>query len=132
MKTSVELDHGQIVTLSNEPLHVTISIDQPLIVHILANPSTGYRWMLSKSQRIKDCLEMINDGEFINESNSQSILPINSLAVGQPKMQEWILRSHCDETFDLQWNNLRPWEKEVLPVQTRQLKVTFQKKIPAR
>jgi predicted secreted protein len=116
-------------TLSNpsEPVQLGTGVSTVLLngqsilkVQVPSNPSTGYRWTLSLPPKAVNCLTVLKDGEFTRDPKvvSQAI-PL----LGAPGLQEWIIKPNCPGVFVLQWNNLRPWEKDQLPITTHQIRL---------
>jgi predicted secreted protein len=63
---------------------------------------------------------ILKDGEFLRDPK----LANQAIAlVGAPGLQEWIIKPNCLGIFVMQWNNLRPWEKDQLPITTHQIRL---------
>ena len=125
----VQLAENQASTLSNpsDPVKLGTGVSKvlltgqsALIVQVPSNPSTGYRWTLSLPAKAANCLSILKDGEFLRDPKSANqAIPL----VGAPGLQEWIIKPSCPGVFVLQWNNLRPWEKDQLPITTHQIRI---------
>ena len=125
----VQLAENQASTLSNpsDPVKLGTGVSKvlltgqsALIVQVPSNPSTGYRWTLSLPAKAANCLSILKDGEFLRDLKSANqAIPL----VGAPGLQEWIIKPSCPGVFVLQWNNLRPWEKDQLPITTHQIRI---------
>ena len=114
------------ITLGNGPTHGLVYPGQTIVFRILSDSSRGNQWTLSMSLKAKTCLTVLRDGEF-----EPALTPIPAPAIilkniGTPKIQEWVLQANCPGSFLLQWNNLRPWEMERLPISTHQMRITIQ------
>jgi len=124
-----QLTDNKELTLSNpsEPVKlgtgvskVLLNEQSVLIVQVPSNPSTGYRWTLTMPPKAANCLSILKDGEFLRDPKlANQAIPL----VGAPGLQEWIIKPSCPGVFVLQWNNLRPWEKDQLPITTHQIRL---------
>jgi predicted secreted protein len=129
LSSCAQMADNQESTLSNPvgPIKLGAGISRvlltgqsALIVQVPSNPSTGYRWTLSLPPKAVNCLSILKDGEFLRDPNSANqAIPL----VGAPGLQEWVIKPSCSGVFVLQWNSLRPWEKDQLPITTHQIRL---------
>lgn len=99
--------------------NVIMSTKSKLLVQVPSNPSTGFRWVLNLPPKAVNCLVLLRDGVFVKDPSNN--LPI--LQIGAPGIQEWEIQANCPGVYVLQWNNIRPWEKEQLPITTYQIRL---------
>jgi len=118
-KKSVVYHPTEAVLLGAGIAKVVILQDTKLLVQVPSNPSTGYRWVLTLPPKFANCFKVLNNGSFIKDrSGTQGIIQI-----GAPGLQEWEIQANCAGVYVLQWNNIRPWEKEQLPIKTYQIRL---------
>lgn len=96
----------------------TISVQRYQLIHLYtpSNPSTGYTWTMLVTEPYLGCFKVLKDGvlkDSMDSSNSHTVpMP------GAPKMQEWVIQSKCIGDYTLDFQYIRPWEKNIAPVQT--------------
>lgn len=118
-KKSVVYHPTEAVLLGSGVFTVVIPKDTKLLVQVPSNPSTGYRWDLTLPPRFANCFNILKNGLFLkDQSATQGIIQI-----GAPGLQEWEIQANCAGVYVLQWNNIRPWEKEQLPIKTYQIRL---------
>ncbi len=99
---------------------VVLSATSHLVIQVPSNPSTGFRWFLNLPPKAANCLIVLRDGVFVKDTPSNHSIP----QIGAPGLQEWeILANNCPGIYVLQWHNIRPWEKEQLPITTYQIRL---------
>jgi inhibitor of cysteine peptidase len=91
-----------------------------LVVHLPANPSTGYSWYLAVSAATESealgVLKIPGDGVYE---------PVKSgTTVGSPVTSVWTLKALKPGGVRITFNYIRPWEKNVPPARTVSWPVT--------
>ena len=118
-KKSIVYQPTGVVLLGSGVSTVVLSPKSQLVVQVPSNPSTGFRWVLNLPPKATNCFSLLKDGLFVKDTQTSHPIP----QIGAPGLQEWEIQVNCSGIFVLQWNNLRPWEKEHLPINTYQLRI---------
>ncbi len=88
---------------------VTITLNDRLIIEMISNPSTGYRWDSNQRTRERRCY--ILSELAMENSQSEALVPV---VVGAPTAQQWSLKLDpnfpCTSAQVLSWTYHRPWE----------------------
>jgi len=116
---SIRYQPNRVILLGSEVSTVVLSAKSSFIVQVSSNPSTGYRWVLNIPPKVSNCFVVSKDGEFSKDPGTKQGLVL----MGAPGLQEWEIQANCVGNFVLQWHNLRPWEKEKLPINTYPLRL---------
>lgn len=108
----------KMVGLDKEEKHISVQPEEPFVVMIQSNPTTGYSWTMNQSSdgvahiRVLSCVYQPNNG-------------IDKRMVGVGGMESWILRASPNTgIYTLTFDYVRPWELDQPPATRRQLIVT--------
>ena len=88
---------------------VALGLNESVLIELISNPSTGYRWDANQRTRERRC--------YILSEIIQTVTPTESsvtVLVGAPTTQQWLLRLDpefaCVSEQALSWTYHRPWE----------------------
>ena len=99
-KITLAAGAGQIVTLGP---------DESVLIELISNPSTGYRWDADQLTRERRCFILSELVKTVTQTESSV-----SVVVGAPTTQQWSLRLDpefaCATEQALRWTYHRPWE----------------------
>lgn len=89
---------------NNSLTTVVLASNQSLLISLLANPSTGFRWGIKNRSELSRCLVI----------DEQTFQPSNSGKVGTAGKQVWLLQQKCHElkVQVLKFEYRRPWEAQ--------------------
>jgi len=107
--------NGEIFTLSQENTEqeFEISLDTEIVLSLNANPSTGYNWTISQIDT--SILKQVGEAEYKSKSKK----------IGAPGIQIFHFRSISPGKTSLLLIYHRPWEKEIAPLDTFQVRLTI-------
>lgn len=86
--------------------------DQPLVIRLPANPSTGYSWSYT-----------VKGDDILRVDSVSGVVPMKNGMVGVPGEEVWSFRAQGSGRALLTYAYARSWEKNVPPVQTFTLTV---------
>jgi inhibitor of cysteine peptidase len=107
--------NGEIFTLSQENTgqEFEISLDTEIVLSLKSNPSTGYNWFISQIDT--SILKQVGEAEYKSESKK----------MGAPGVQIFHFQSISIGKTSLMLIYHRPWEKEIAPLDTFQVRLTI-------
>lgn len=101
--------------VAGKPIPVAATVGSEIVLSLPSNHTTGYRWQVVK--------EFHDD--VLNYTGNSYKEPQTGLA-GQGGIETWSFRAVGKGQRQFTVNYLRPWEKDVPPVQTQTFVITVQ------
>ena len=93
---------------------VTVKVGEPFVIKIHGNPTTGYSWQMDSY-----------DSGIVEQVKDTAYRP-DSLLTGAGGVYTYTFRATAVGTVQLNFNYLRPWEKDVPPYKTFSITVEVQ------
>lgn len=108
-----------IILIANQEIQGIAKIEQPFLVEVESNPSTGYRWLIVNRPELIKCVQVLKEQVFPDD--------IQGGRVGAPGKQQWQLKAKCSGIQRIQFEYRRSWEgPQVMPQSKATLQLSIQ------
>jgi inhibitor of cysteine peptidase len=102
-------DSGKVYTQPGE--QITVGEGGEFTIELSSNPSTGYKWVLTKPPG--EQVQLVDD-DYLSKGSGQP---------GSGGIQRFVFRGAAKGSTTLEMGYIRPWEQGVAPTQTAEFPV---------
>lgn len=94
--------------------NINLAIGQKIRLEYPSNPTTGYRWQITTDLNQNSPVVILKDG----------YQPSQPRRIGSGGKQFWIIKGQKSGTITLNFEYVRPWEKDREPENTKEITIT--------